>query len=435
MTDQHDPPRRRAPGVAATLLVLTACCVPALHALPDFSGGRRAGAIEVFPDHQRGDLYYYPPSGLRLVQDTEGRPGMHLLQVRYLGTRSAGDRDRSLQRSVLSFRVELVEPPTEVRSEARRLLEGNGHRAELRPVPVARIETVMVFAPAGADGANADSADERGGVQQSNVEGVLLPEGAFEAEDDAGLGSRASYWHERRFALRLDAATAQLLLEALRRDQGLFSLGYAFFARGIGAAGTERPTGSPALVRALRRRIRADAGRRSTATAGGAPQIQLLVSGATSIAADLGRWPDLVERVDLNQRTPPGYGLLDVYCFDFRDGLRPQLALKRVELEASAAAGGAQGDTRGETVRRELTFEATAPELTLHTLRFPFAVRLDAPYRYRVVEVARDGRQTVGPWRTRRSWEALLDVTGTILGESDEHATVETSQTVSRGGE
>jgi hypothetical protein len=379
------------PGaVPGALLLAALLAAPPAAAVPDFGRARSVGGVEVFADHRRTDLYYYAPLRLELLSESDGRPVMRLLQARYLGTGSAGDRGTAFHRSVLSFQVGLVEPPPELRREVRRLL-GAGRRSpvELRPVPVDRLETALVFAPVGE--VEGDAGAER-----------LMPAGDLEAEGEEGRSSRDGFWRQRRFALRLDPPTAQLVVEALGRGQGLFSLGYALFARGIdGRADLDALTGSARLVTELRRRLE-----QHRSAGEGTESAHLILSGAASMAVDLERWPGILHRVDLNERTPPGYAALEIYCFDFRDRLRPEVALKRVEIEARGVDGG--------TVRREATFEAAAPELTLHSLRFPFAVRLDRPYRYRVVEVGLDGRTAAGPWRTRDSWEPLLVVTGPI---------------------
>lgn len=46
----------------------------------------------------------------------------------------------------------------------------------------------------------------------------------------------------------------------------------------------------------------------------------------------------------------------------------------------------------------------------MHRLRFPFAVRLDSPLRFRVREIASDGEETDFGWQ-ERSWVGVLDVT------------------------
>jgi len=142
------------------------------------------------------------------------------------------------------------------------------------------------------------------------------------------------------------------------------------------------------------------------------PGSHLVRAGATSVTADAARWPDLLRRVDINEGIPPAYALLDIYCYDFRDELRADLYLKRVQIEAEGVAG--------DPVHREVIFERSAPDLYAHSLRFPFAVRLDHPYRYRVIEVSRDGRVTEGNWIKVESWARPLDVTSTPQGEGNE---------------
>ena len=47
----------------------------------------------------------------------------------------------------------------------------------------------------------------------------------------------------------------------------------------------------------------------------------------------------------------------------------------------------------------------------MHAVRFPFAVRVDRPYRYRVVTIHDDGQVHETAWMVRMEWLSLLDVT------------------------
>jgi hypothetical protein len=127
-------------------------------------------------------------------------------------------------------------------------------------------------------------------------------------------------------------------------------------------------------------------------------------AGAVAIEVDAGRWPDIVRRIDNGASAPPGYAFLDVYCYDFNNELRPDLYEKDVEIDAEGVAG--------RRARLFAIFQKDAPDVYTRTLRFPVAVRLDRPYRYRVVEIAPDGTLKEGVWRVRESWAAHLDVTG-----------------------
>ena len=66
----------------------------------------------------------------------------------------------------------------------------------------------------------------------------------------------------------------------------------------------------------------------------------------------------------------------------------------------------------GAMVRQHAIFSADDADRYVHDIRFPVAVRLDRPYRYRVSEFFFDGREElVTDWAIRSSWAALIDVT------------------------
>jgi hypothetical protein len=166
-------------------------------------------------------------------------------------------------------------------------------------------------------------------------------------------------------------AAAQLLADSMRQGRLLLSLDYAFHARPAKAEKED----ADVLVRA----------------------------GATTIAVDIERWPTLLRRIDVNEQLPPGYAALDVYCYDFNNGLRPDLYEKQVEIEADGVGGG--------KVVASTTFGRTQADLYARSVRFPVAVRLDRPYRFRVSETATDGRARPAAWATAVSWDRILDVT------------------------
>ena len=360
----------------ALAMVLLALAARPAGAAPDLRAGRPAGPLIVYPDDRRSSLFYYPPGELALAVDSEGRPDLHLLEMRYIGNVAGGDRGTAVFRSLLSFKVRMAGPtPEEVRAASAALAAMGMRRPELRPLPVRRLDTALVYAT--------PTADER-----------PLPEGHFEAVGEESGGT----WTTRFYTLALDPATADLFGQTLRAGQLVLSVGYAFYADGLGP---DRPltelSGTPALVAELSSRL--ESGEKGTDPA--APV--LVRAGAVAVTVDGKRWPDLFRRVDVNESVPPGYAALDLYCYDFRDGLRPGLYEKQVEIEAQAVGGG-------RTVLTTL-FRRAEPELYARSLRFPVAVRLDRPYRYRVIETFDDGRTAASPWIDRGSWTELLDVT------------------------
>lgn len=356
-------------------------------ALPLLSDARQVAGVTLFPDLTQGSLFYYSPRGLRLQTDVEGRPDLEFLQVRYVGTRAAGDQGETLFRSLLALGVEMESPEQPELDAARRELEGRlDRRIELRPLPVGRVEAVLLYSDLGGqDGAQGET---------------VLPGGHFEATDEHGKSGAASYWRKRRFNVRLDTHSAQLLWQAFHRGQVALSLAYAFLAPGSVADDSAHLSGTPEMVAELERRL-APRGEANGGDSG--PELHVVTSGATSVSVDAERWPDLLRQLDLNEQMPPGYALLDVYCYDFRDGLRPELDVKKVEVEANGVSGA--------LVRQEVIFERRQPDLYGQSLRFPFAVRMDSAYRYRVSEIARSGNLIRGEWVEVGSWAGLLDVT------------------------
>src|SRR5207248_10900277 len=164
-----------------------------------------------------------------------------------------------------------------------------------------------------------------------------IPAGRFEASGEAeGTGGT---WTERVYTVGLDSLTAQAFRAALDKDQVYLSLGYAFLGDARASdAGAGELTGSPEIVEGLKQAL-AEARPASGDAPADTVRLHVIRAGAIEIGLDAKRFPDLVRRVDLNDQAPPGYAALDVYCYDFNNELRPDLAEKRVEIEAEGVGG------------------------------------------------------------------------------------------------
>lgn len=353
------------------------------HARPDLRQSRIAGPLVVYADDSRRGLHYYLPGDIEVALEADGRPIFHFLRTRYTGSVATADRGTRLFRSVLSFRVQMAGPSAADLRAANQALRAAGAPpgVELRPLPIRHLDAALVYVTAGPDSAGGD---ER-----------ALAGGHFEAGAQ-GDGTAGAYWRQRDYVIGLDPETAQLFWEALQAGQLVLSLGYAFYADGIPP---DQPlavmSGSPPLLRAIEH---AAEGRPA-----GAASPSLIKAGSTAIRVDGRRWPGLFRQLDINESAPPGYPALDLYCYDFHDQLRPDLWEKQVEIEAEGVGG--------KPIRLLSLFRADRPDLYAQGLRFPLAVRLDRPYRYRVSEVGRDGSSVESAWRQRPSWTELLDVT------------------------
>ena len=341
----------------ALLLCVCALTASPAFAQPDLRKPQPVGTVSVYPDVGRTGLFYYVPGEMAIAEAANGRPDLSFLHVRYTGSAAMGDRGKTFFRSVLTFRVRLASPPATELGDARTILRAIAKTTsiELRPLPIRRLDAALVFTPLDA----ASGAEGKGVATQGHFEPAEPPASPKSTPDEGT-------WRERTFIVGMDPATAQMFAEALDRGRVALSVGYAVYANTI-------------------------------------PEPQLVRTGTMSITADTKRWPDLVRWLDINESVPPGYAALDVYCYDFNNELRPDLYEKQVEIEAQSVTG--------RPVRRLVAFQRDQQDLYARTLTFSVAVRLDRPYRYRVIEVMPDGSSKTGVWQDGRSWTEILDVT------------------------
>lgn len=349
---------------------------------PALGRPRAAGPLSViYPDAQNALAFYYPPGSLHVAEDAAGGPDLRFLQMIYMGSHATDDPGRFIARSVLSFRVRMSAPSGADLAAARAALPAG---ARLLPLPIRRAETTVVWTPL---------ADTTAATPAASPEPQAAGSGRLE-DADGGAVTDGGYWTERIFTLNPDPLSSQALWDALQKRRVLLSVSYTFFSAGD----TEGPTavsGTADAVGAI-----ATAAPRPHATK---EDVAAVRTDTLAIVLAPSAVADRLKRVDLNQAVPPGYAALDIRCYDFGNALRPDLALKTVEVAASGVSG--------RPVTRAVSFRSSTPDVTSATLRFPFAVRLDRPFRYRVTEVSRDGDAHVGAWHEQAEWARLLDLT------------------------
>lgn len=302
--------------------------------------------------------------------------------------------------STLTLGVEMRGPDAQDLDLARRFLRRIAERAniELRPIPIRALEASITFAPIGESGES---------------EGVPLPEGHFE---EVGPEGASSFWRERTYSVALDERSSQVLWSTLQQGLVAFSVSYAFRAEGVIAreAPSLQIVGAGEEAAVLRDSLAEALGDDPEAPAASEIAVRTVRSGAVELRVDTTRWPDLLQRIDLDDRAPPGWAALRIYCFDFKDALRRDLFSKKVEIEAQAV--------NGRPVAIEVKFLRSRPELFARTARFGVAVRLDRPFRFRVIEALPDGSELAGEWAVRESWAQILDVTSYAEPTTSEEA-------------
>ncbi len=340
-----------AHAVFAILLVVS-LATPAL-AAPALHKPQAAGPLPlVFPDTDDASIYYYPPGDIVLVTERDGAPDLRFLSVVYAGTQTTGDAGAFMTRSTIAFRVRMQRVDATTLRDARAALPAG---SRLVALPIRRVTSNLVWTPI-----------------ETPETPASLGEGRFEETNGAQTGE-GSWWTERIVTLAPETFSAQALWDAFQRGRVLMSFAYAIDA--IGVVSDES---------------------KDLAT-------QTVKANTIPIEADAARWPDRFRRVDMNQGVPPGYAILSVRCYDFANETPAPIAVKRVEIRAHAVSGS--------PVTRTIAFRAAAPDITSATVRFPVAVRLDQPFRYRITEIRGDGTVSAGAWRVGASWWFELDVT------------------------
>ncbi|MEM9931751.1 MAG: hypothetical protein AAF840_18240, partial [Bacteroidota bacterium] len=337
---------------------------PALHLREIVKG------TAVYPDSNDPTRFYYLPPNLQLQFQTDGSPDVKLVQMRYTGTRTQADQGTTRLKSLLRIGVGIPTLPSGLQEAIlKELSASSGQKNTLEPLPLYRIEASLILAALG---------EETRVVKAGYLDGSDQP-----AND--------GIWKRRVFTVRLDPATSQLIDQSLRKGAAPISVAFAYHAVGsIPPAGT------------LATQIFLDSELNDTAdlpdfladtedTINTKGSISRIVSASTlSLTLDAKQHPNLVQQVDINDRLPPGFALLDIYCFDFRNDLSPEVYAKRIDIKAAGVGS--------DQVQTSVTFSESEPDLYAQSVRFQHAVRADQPYHFQVLTIQQDGSVQASSW-------------------------------------
>lgn len=364
------------------------------YAQPDFSTLTTIEGIRCYMDAHTVGIAYYTPGKLSIAVDREGMPDFSFIQTRYTGSYLYGDQGTRQFKSIMRLRVIMERPDPDLLAKIQATLWPNNPRAEMRPLPVSSIETLVGFTSLDAPDETADT--------------TYLQGGSFTAEGDEGKAQRGAYWKEREFSLRLDNKSSQLLSDGLVNEQTIMSFSYAFYSKGVVTSSTDITSGTGGLSDELLKKL---TGLKDTTDA---DQFCVLAD-AFSVAIDINQWPGLIKQLDINEEVPPGYPALEVRCYDFSDNLRPDLYAKTVEFKA-------QGVGRGEVITK-VRFDRKNPDLTMFNIRFRYGVKIDKSLFYRTIEVTESELPETSDWKLVESWNSVIDVTSPYQNNTLEEPT------------
>jgi hypothetical protein len=372
-------------NIPASILFLFCFIAAGLMAQPAVSRKEIIQGIDVYPDIKKTAVYYYAPGDLILALDNFGVPLYKFFQMRYTGSLATGDQGKQSFRSILEFTVQMKHLETATIDDILKTLKLKTPKAELYPIPIKRMEAGLVYA---LDQAGA----EKG--KATTVSG-----GKFEQPDD---GNPDELWTQRMFTLSLDNTSSQLLWSTLEKGQSVMSVCYSFYTPGVVDSLPEislTSTGTiPSELKDELNQYVEDAKKDTI------KRSVLIKASATSLTVDIKQAADRIKKIDINEnRIPPDYAVLDIRCYDFNNALRPDLYAKRLEVIAVGMDG--------KDVKQNVTFYSSAPDIYYSGLRFKYAVKMDKPFKYRVVEIKNDTAPLYGKWIEQRSWSKLMDIT------------------------
>ncbi len=117
------------------------------------------------------------------------------------------------------------------------------------------------------------------------------------------------------------------------------------------------------------------------------------------VILDIQQYPHRFSKVDMGGRMKRGYTQLDVFDFNFVDNLKPGLYKEEVEIAIP---------TEGRPLVKKAVFKKGGD--VRQRIRFHLSKNLNTPYRFRIIEIYKDGTVIKNPWR-RKKGETLLDIT------------------------
>lgn len=365
------------------VLIGFCCCIAlwaTLAAQPVISTRQVLEGVEVYADLKKSGLYYYAPSDLLLAKDANDKPIFQLVEMRYTGTACYGDQGDKHFLNLVQFQVQLPPIPSAIIKAVEQKLSLGGKAAMLKPLPLKGIQSTLVT-----------------GIGSDEVK-KIGENGNFESSGNRPSSNSGAYWTERSFTLRLNNYDAQILWEQVTKGTLFISLSYAFIAEAVqGMEGDLKIEGDSEAIEQLGQSIQPDMLKDTTLL------ILPIKSNTLDVKIDAAKWPELLKKLDINEGVPPAYAALEVRCYDFSDDLRPDLYLKRLDIEATGV--------NGRPVTLNTQFIRSEPDMNARNIRFPYAIKMDKPIRYRITSFSLEGEQVVGEWKSKEPCQDIIDVT------------------------
>ncbi|MFT4600983.1 MAG: hypothetical protein ACI857_001160 [Arenicella sp.] len=366
------------------ILLCCMLCNTQVFAILDLEYVDTIGEIKIYKDYDNKDQYYYSPGGILISENNEGKPEFKFLQMRYSGSAATGDKGKFLFKSILQVAVNF-QTVKALELDAIRMAMGTNENARFSPLPISDVNAFLVYAA--VDDSN--NSGQINGQIENNENG----------EGDGGL----STWQKKTFTVSLDNATSQLFWDALESGNTIISFSYEYHSlchlRESEAMLSVSSTGldSDSLTDVF------TPNKEATDSLSIKETNQLVYANSSALNFDAKKYPDLLVKIDINEsRVPPDFAVLEVRCYDFNNKDTDDLYAKSIEIEATGM--------NNKTVKQKVAFYSYDNSY-YHSIHFPYAVKMNLPYKYRVIEIREDGSRSYSKWTTQKSWTKLIDIT------------------------
>lgn len=347
------------------MLVGLFCLMSPLWGQVDPSRPLTLHGIALYPHAFQADCYYYLPGKLRLATKSDEHPDFMFMQSRYVGTRLHGDQGDAHFRHILRFRIRL-EPASQ---DSLAKIKARMPRIKIFSLPIKHLEASLNYS-----------------LEAEGTQNYKLSEGSLE-EDGSGL-----FWTEKEYRLRLDNTNAGILAEAIESGSVLMSFQYQFWVQGIRPKQIEISEDS-SLVSPLIEEFTPDTNLTKFP----------IYSEVVNILVDNEQFPGLYQYIELGAIVQSAYAHIDVYDYSHQTPWLDSLHAKRLEILAVA--------DDGSPLQLRHTFRYNEERKSYITLGFPFAVRTDESYRYRITSILKSGEILKSEWIHAPNWTAVIDIT------------------------
>ncbi|MBK6936758.1 MAG: hypothetical protein IPH18_07605 [Chitinophagaceae bacterium] len=336
----------------------------------------------MFKDSRQPDLWYYMPSDYHVMVGPDGGPSITLMQMRYTGTVASGDNGLKKSSNIFQFKIGVDTAHHRKLTSLQQAVKNTRPGAQLRMLPVRKFSSVLVFSGTGT-------------TSETDSVTVVKSSGYAEsADENADINN--SYWNERIVTFRVSDEDAQIIAAAIKENKVVLSFGYAFYTGFSDSANSSITSNIDKEVRSQIAGVLSGINKDDS-------NIVMIKADAIPLKADINKWPSVIVKTDINESMPAKFPVFVIYCYDFNNGLRSDLYAKRIEVKARSV--------NGSDIETAFTFRQARPEQFAKNIRFPYAVRFDRPFYYRVTEINNDGETTSTDWIKRDSWTELIDIT------------------------